>query len=329
MDERTAKRQKKHGAKSPGSSHSSGDSSCDYLWPTETEDASALKLPSNSLLSSLDDLLWGAMARVPPLDDVTEKPKNMQVFVREALKLIGLDFVATDGAYLRIKIASKRKKAMELFEKHKYNLPKSLPEIRSVKIIDSGIPRHLIYSGCFMDVLSTHREEIWASLVSHGVVLIKNALSGIPHNACGLPANSKRKKITYTSGNGVDGVAGSYYADSPSEYWVQVQNKILRALLTDDDCYRRVKSRKKAIILSYSQGSENWAHKDGNDDANFPFQATVLLTDDKEFDGGEFYVAKKLGIDEIARTIVKMRESGDMVLFAASKKLPHFHGMLT
>ncbi|EJK63364.1 hypothetical protein THAOC_15979, partial [Thalassiosira oceanica] len=182
-------------------------------------------------------------------------------------------------------------------------------------------------SGCFMDVLSTHREEIWASLVSHGVVLIKNALSGIPHNACGLPANSKRKKITHTSGNG--GVAGSYYADSPSEYWVQVQNKILRALLTDDDCYRRAKSRKKAIILSYSQGSENWAHQDGNDDADFPFQATVLLTDDKEFDGGDFYVAKKLGIDEIARTIVKMRESGDMVLFAASKKLPHFHGMLT
>lgn len=218
--------------------------------------------------------------------------------------------------------------AMEVFERNDWNSPKPLPEIRRVKIVDSDIPGHLVCRGCYMDVLSNDctRQEIRDNLASHGVVLIKNALalSEIPPSAC-VPANSKRKKIAYTSGNGRAGAGESYYADAPSRYWVEVQNKILRALLTDDACYSRVKDRKKAIILSYSQGSENWAHQDGNNDLDFPFQATALLTD--EFDGGEFYVAKKLGIDKISRTIVRM-ESGDMVIFAASKELKYFHGML-
>ena len=178
-----------------------------------------------------------------------------------------------------------------------------------------------------MDVMSDARRDIRAHLVSDGVVLIKNAFAGgIPQHACRLPANSKRTKIAYTSGNGNAGVANSYYADSTSEYWAQVQDNILRALLTGDDCYSRVKSQKKAIFLSYSQGSENWAHQDDNKDPDFPFQATALLTN--EFDGGEFYVAKKSGIDKIARTIVGMRDKGDIVLFAASKELRYFHGML-
>ena len=75
--ERTAKRRKRSARTPRPSCCDSGDSSCDYSWPPS--DPSARKLPSNSLLSSLDELLWRAMARINPLDDDTKKLKTCQV----------------------------------------------------------------------------------------------------------------------------------------------------------------------------------------------------------------------------------------------------------
>ena len=71
----------------------------------------------------------------------------------------------------------------------------------------------------------------------------------------------------------------------------------------------------RSIFLKYEEGSENWAHHDGHDDAVFPCQASVMISDPKEdFEGGQFYVAKKeKDTGNIQRTTVQFENKGDMV----------------
>ena len=140
-----------------------------------------------------------------------------------------------------------------------------------------------------------------------------------------MKTNIAPTKIQHTTGNGIAGETESYYADATSDYWIKVQNHILKSFLSNDDDYKQTRESKKAIILKYGQGAENHAHQDNNQCDIFPYQATVLFSDD--FEGGEFYVAFKEK-STITRRIVRLENKGDMVIFAASKKSEYFHGMM-
>jgi len=87
---------------------------------------------------------------------------------------------------------------------------------------------------------------------------------------------------------------------------------------------------RKAIVLRYGEGAENWAHREGQivtEDANcsanaFPYQGTVMLSrPGVDFTGGEFYVASKdAASGHITRTKVEFKNPGDVILFRADNK---------
>ena len=89
-----------------------------------------------------------------------------------------------------------------------------------------------------------------------------------------------------------------------------------------------LQNKKKYIYLRYTEGGENWSHRDGNNDTIFPYQAVLMLSDAKEYGGGEFYVATK---EEslIVRTSCPKLNAGDLVIFQAGKDGNYYHGMKT
>ena len=54
---------------------------------------------------------------------------------------------------------------------------------------------------------------------------------------------------------------------------------------------------RKYIILKYSKGGENWAHRDANSDGFFQYQALLMLSNGDEYSGGEFYVVRRFESD--------------------------------
>ena len=46
--------------------------------------------------------------------------------------------------------------------------------------------------------------------------------------------------------------------------------------------------KRKYILLNYSEGGENWAHRDSNSDGYFPYQGLLMLSNRSDYDGGEF-----------------------------------------
>eukprot|EP00978_Attheya_sp_CCMP212_P010662 scaffold25933_cov36-Attheya_sp.AAC.1 len=85
----------------------------------------------------------------------------------------------------------------------------------------------------------------------------------------------------------------------------------------DEDTIRTAEVR-KCILLKYSKGGENWAHRDANSDGFFKYQALLMLSNNDEYDGGEFYVARRSTVDcKIIRTCCPKLNAGDLVIFQA------------
>ena len=98
--------------------------------------------------------------------------------------------------------------------------------------------------------------------------------------------------------------------------------------------------KRKYILLNYSEGGENWAHRDGNSGGYFPYQGLLMLSNSTDYDGGEFYVAKRLDNEDtngkkkkqrpsVIRTCSPKLDAGDLILFQASKEGEYDHGMKT
>lgn len=111
---------------------------------------------------------------------------------------------------------------------------------------------------------------------------------------------------------------------------MNIQSSILSLFVSNKDNLKEAKENRKAILLNYAEGAENWAHRDGkNVDEHFPYQAVVMLSKPGEnFTGGEFYVAKqeddnnKSNVPRIVRVRVEFQNPGDMVMFQGD------HGMM-
>ena len=162
------------------------------------------------------------------------------------------------------------------------------------------------------------------------------------------------KTITGRTGNGSAGEAtfsritakgtesiGSYYCDLlQSDYLDSLQTILVASLKPASDTHENVSEMsetvskmRKYIWLQYSEGGENWAHRDDNSDEYFPYQALLMLSNSDDYDGGQFYVAKQItnkdGTTSVVRTCCPSLDAGDLVVFQADKEGDYDHGMLT
>lgn len=159
-----------------------------------------------------------------------------------------------------------------------------------------------------------------------------------------LVLSETRTKLTNTSASGLGGkeiytritggakkkeeAIGSFYCDiNHSGFLDQLHDVIGHSLKTGQRFYR---DQKKYIMLKYSNGGENWAHRDGNSDDNFQYQALLMMSSSEDYDGGEFYVARQCsdnGDGKIIRTCCPKLDAGDMVIFQAHANGGYDHGM--
>ena len=208
----------------------------------------------------------------------------------------------------------------------------------------------------FPDVVIQH---IHTSIMETGMIVIRgavdkatieqlqsdDAIDNSHPDAAKLKFAKDRTPLRDTSGSGASGDKvftrrvgktgktediGSFYSDiCQSTYLDKLQKNILNSLKVEG---KREPGDKKYIYLRYSKGGENWAHRDNNADKVFPYQALVMLSSSDDYDGGEFYVAKQVNIDDkisIVRTCCPKLDSGDMIIFQAGKDGNYDHGMKT
>ena len=308
------------------------------LKPWPSEDPSKLNQPwPQGLLHGMDDAIWAALARVP-LDIYQNKKGQQQGTIREALNLVGMGWVATNTTSYRMAMGKPHGKyisARAIHEANGWQPPAApLPTISEVKFDDKFLPKEADFED-----LHQNKDKVLSAIEEHGVVVIRKLYS----NEIGeeFDEGKTQRKLAKTKGDGIAGGAGvgvSYYADLKSETWDDLQNTMLSEFLTGEVLDHALRNR-KAIVLRYAEGAENFAHRDGlsaTDDANcsikaFPYQGTVMVSKpDVDFTGGEFYVASKdAESGKITRTKVEFKNPGDVVLFRADNEGGYEHGMLT
>ena len=313
------------------------------VWPSK-DPSTTPKLPG--LLAGLDDDFWNAMWHVKFIDD-KGTIKKCQVVVREALVKIGMGWYATNTNPYRRAFGKPNKYAiaLQMWGKNRWMQPphasQTPPKIKKVKLIDNtNIKKCYTFEGSGDDSIIKQKDiqKIKDELKTNGVVLIRNACANLPNDDASLleEETKGKKQIRNTTGNGI---GPSYYVDAKSNYWTDVvQNSILKSWLSNEE-FQKIRNTKKAILLRYGKGSENFAHQDGNICRTFPYQATVIMSDpQQDYEGGEFYVSKKEeatpGRHIIRRRIVAFQSKGDMVLFRATPTAndggdQYYHGMMT
>ena len=295
--------------------------------PLPTEDPTKHAQPwPRGLLHGLDDAIWAALAHVPR--HVFES--SQQLTIREALKLIGMEWVATNTTPYRMamgKPAGKYITAKAIHETNGWQKPaEPLPPITKIDFEDRMLPRDAEFH-----TLLNNRENILSALDDYGIAVLR----GHFRKEVGEKIDEEEKKAKLSSTKG-DGVAGkdngcvSYYTDLRSKTWNGEQTMFLSAFVAGNQLKHAMLTR-KAIVLHYKEGAENFAHRDGLDNGEaFPYQGTVMLSEPGvDFTGGEFYVASKdAESGKIVRTKVGFKNSGDLVLFRADKEGGYDHGML-
>ena len=307
------------------------------LKPWPSEDPSKQKQPwPKGLLHGLDDAIWGALAHVPPALFQSKKGKQ-QVTIREALNLIGIGWVATNTTSYRTTMGRPEGKyisAAAIHEANGWQPPAApLPTTSKVRVDDRFLPS----DGDF-DHFYKNKDKVLSALEEYGVVVIRKLFS----NEIGeeFDEGKTQRKLAKTKGDGIAGgdeQGASYYADIKSEKWDALQTHFLSEFLTGE-ALEHAKKNRKAIVLRYTEGAENFAHRDGlsaTPDANcsikaFPYQGTVMVSrPGVDFTGGEFYVASKdAESGKITRTKVEFENPGDVVLFRADNEGNYDHGMM-
>ncbi len=79
-------------------------------------------------------------------------------------------------------------------------------------------------------------------------------------------------------------------------------------------CHRAGQTKPTALVLRYGVGDYNRLHRDLYGDTVFPIQGTVLLSDEADFDGGEFVLVENRPRQQSIATVVSLQR-GDLVLF--------------
>ena len=102
-------------------------------WPKESPSKTKKPFPPTSLLGGLDDVIWDAMAHIDP-QLFKGKP---QIATREALREIGMGWVAVNTNPLRTAYGAIIDAAAEFYAKNAWRPPQQpLPKLRKVEFED-------------------------------------------------------------------------------------------------------------------------------------------------------------------------------------------------
>jgi hypothetical protein len=86
-----------------------------------------------------------------------------------------------------------------------------------------------------------------------------------------------------------------------------------------EKCHAAGQTRPTPLILRYGPGDYNCLHQDLYGDCVFPLQATFLLTDPEEFEGGEFVLTEQRPRMQSRVQVVPLA-AGEAVIFAVNQR---------
>ena len=335
-------------------------------WPRRTT-GKGKEFPESSLLAGYEDAIWRALAQVDPKE--FDRKKGMQMPIREALGKIGLGWVASNSVPVRM-VCYEFYKEVNGFYRHNYGQdsdnwkrPSKVPKTKMTDVEETlwdtkdALSFVLVDQDCTADecIFPTDvTERINTAIQETGMCLIREAVEKAtiqrlrlgesdskchPH-AIKIKEAGRIQRITELTGAGTGGEQSltcqskkgklsSYYVDVSCKYLDLIQDVIVSSLKGEQNIIKSAKHR-KSILLKYSKGAENFSHTDGNNGHWFEYQALLMLSDSDEYDGGEFYVAKRDG-EKIIRTCCPLN-GGDLVIFQAGSGVnfqgqKYFHGM--
>lgn len=292
--------------------------------------------PPKSLLYGHDAKILDAIAHVGIED-------KKLLTIHKALVELGLGWLCIgDTAHRPVcgSIYDRAKEALAVSSGQQH-LPK--PKLSTIHVEDRDLnnSHHNTSTDHDCTLSPEDAKSILKSIQETGMALLRGVvdISKIDIEKC-EDTTKTPKRIQATTGNGKAGIEdykhpkngmiyGSYYNDMKRvKYLDDIQNNLYKSLLSLPAEKNMPKIKKKYIYLRYTEGGENWAHRDGNNDAIFPYQAVLMLSNANEYGGGEFYVATK---EEslIVRTSCPKLNAGDLVIFQAGKDGNYYHGMRT
>lgn len=309
-------------------------------WPEWSDNFIKAGFPKTSLLAGTEPAVWQALGHLT-LNDFDD---GKQVVVRKALDAIGLGWVATNTTPFRIAVGGLFD-AAERF--HRHPVSRSTPaeprgrsapaihiEAQTLPETDLGITGPLKPG----TVTEAARTALWYQLERFGACVIRQAVPASTLTNIPAATQAKVTKLARTMGNGVAGTPPSVYMDVlKPPAWHDALEQTLGHLLIGPGAPQPLSEgkatlKRKSILIRAGEGAENWAHQDNNSEQP-PVQAVLMLSEpQKDFKGGEFYVARqKKATDEtihIARYEVSFSSPGDLVIFNAGKHSGWWHGML-
>ncbi|GGX75185.1 2OG-Fe(II) oxygenase [Saccharospirillum salsuginis] len=313
-------------------------------WPEWSDSFIKAGFPKTSLLANTEPAVWQALGRL----NLKDFNAGKQVVVRQALDAIGLGWVATNTTPFRIAVGGLFDAARDCHRLEGSvsgsNGSSNEPTSRSAPSIQ--IDRHSLpeaddgLSGPLDDnaITSTHQSALWSQLEHYGACVIRNAVPDATLSPLPDSQQAKITKLAHTVGNGVAGCPPSDYMDlsKPPDWHNALVRTLERLLVSRQEPnlhpLGHMPLTRKSILLRAGEGAENWAHQDNNSE-NPPVQAVLMLSEpQKDFTGGEFYVARQTratdGTIDIQRFEVTFAAPGDLVIFKAGKDSGWWHGML-
>jgi len=85
------------------------------------------------------------------------------------------------------------------------------------------------------------------------------------------------------------------------------------------ECHAGGQKRPTPLLLRYGPGDYNCLHRDLYGELVFPLQATVLLSDPQDFEGGEFMLVEQRPRLQSRGEVVPLKQ-GDAVVFAVNER---------